>query len=67
MTLIRLVCKKLQKDKSVPEIADELEESEETIRRIVTIAKQYDSDYDIDMICKELMSVKEEAERGENS
>ena len=65
--LTQQVCKKLQKGKSVSEMADELEESEETIRRIVTIAKQYDSDYDMDAICKELLSMKEETGSEENS
>ena len=62
MTLIRLICKKLQKGKSISEIADELEETEETINRIVTIAKRYDLDYDVEAICKELLSAKEETE-----
>ena len=65
--LAQQVCKKLQKGKSVSEMADELEESEETICRIVTIAKQYDFDYDIDAICKELLSMKEETGSEENS
>ena len=60
--LTQQVCRKLQKDKSISEIADELEETEETIDRIVTIAKRYEPDYDVETICKELLSVKEETE-----
>ena len=60
--LTQQVCRKLQKGKLISEIADELEETEETIHRIVTIAKRYDLDYDVEAICKELLSAKEETE-----
>ena len=60
--LTQQVCRKLQKGKLISEIADELEETEETIHRIVTIAKQYEPDYDVEAICKELLSAKEETE-----
>lgn len=53
--LVQLVCKKIEKGKSVSEIADALEESEDTISRIVTIASQYAPEYDVDAICKELL------------
>lgn len=53
--LVQLVCKKIEKGKSVSEIADALEEAEDTISRIVTIASQYAPEYDVDAICKELL------------
>ena len=39
--LIEMVCKKMQKEKTVEEIADSLEESEETIERIYQVALKY--------------------------
>ena len=39
--LIELVCKKIVKNKSVEEIADMLEESPETIRRIYDVESIY--------------------------
>lgn len=56
MRLIQQVCKKIQKGKTISEIADELEESEETISRIVYIAMKYAPEYDIEAICEELLS-----------
>ena len=37
-------------------IADELEESEETINGIVNIAMKYAPEYDIEAICEEILS-----------
>ena len=53
-TLVRMICKKLQKGKSISEIAQELETMEDEIRHIVEIAKRYEPEYDIEAICKEL-------------
>ena len=53
-TLVRMVCKKLQKGKCLSEIAEELETAEDEIHRIVEIAKRYEPEYDIEAICKEL-------------
>ncbi len=53
-TLVRMVFKKLEKGKSLSEIAQELETTEDEIRRIVEIAKRYGPEYDIEAICKEL-------------
>ena len=39
--LIEMVCKKMLKEKTVEEIADSLEESEETIERIYQVALKY--------------------------
>ena len=52
--LLEQVCKKMQKGLTVPEIADMLEEPEETIRRICEIAEKYAPEYDIENILKEL-------------
>lgn len=53
--LIQLVCKKLEKGKSISVIADELEETEENISRIVSVAKKYEPEYDVKAICEELL------------
>ena len=53
--LLELVCKKLQKGLTVPEIADMLEEPEETIRRICKIAEKYAPEYNTDAILKEFL------------
>ena len=42
--LIEMVCKKMLKEKTVEEIADSLEESEETIERIYQVALKYHAD-----------------------
>ncbi len=44
--LVRKVCKKLRKGKSIPQIADELEEDEIRIRAICQEAEKYAPDYD---------------------
>ena len=43
-------CKKLQKDKSVAEIADDLEEKEEVIAPIYEAALSMKPDYDVEKI-----------------
>lgn len=53
--LIFQVCKKLQKNYRVPEIADMLETGEEEIQRICDIAMKYAPDYDIEKILEEVM------------
>ena len=55
LSFIQLVCKKLAKGKSVAEIADALEESEEKINQIVTVAEQYAPEYDVEAIYGELL------------
>ena len=42
--LIEMVCKKMQKEKTVEEIAESLEESEETIEKIYQVALKYHAD-----------------------
>ena len=46
--IISLVVKKLQKDKSVAEIADDLEEKEEVIAPIYEAALSMKPDYDVE-------------------
>lgn len=58
-TLIHQVLKKLQRGKTIPEMTEELEETEEVIKHIVDVVKNYEPDYDVDAICKELMSLIE--------
>ena len=54
LKLIKLVCKKLQKKCSVPEIADMLEEEESTIQRICDVAAKFAPDYDVEAIYENL-------------
>ena len=53
--LVQLTCKKLQKNISIPEIADMLEEDEETIQKICDAASKHAPEYDIDKIIKDLI------------
>ena len=50
LNLIRLVCKKLEKNCSVPDIADMLETDEPTIQAICDTAKTFAPDYDAEKI-----------------
>ena len=52
--LIELVCKKIQKGKSVDVIADELEEDESLIQSIVAQANKYAPHYDAERIWEDL-------------
>ncbi|MGN0484800.1 MAG: hypothetical protein ACI4HI_14735, partial [Lachnospiraceae bacterium] len=52
--VIQLVCIKMLKGKSIPEIADALETDEEMIARIYELAKKQMPDYDVDAIYEEL-------------
>lgn len=55
--LVKLVCKKIVKGLSVSEIADMLEEDEETIQRISDAAEEFAPDFDVDKIMEKLMLV----------
>ncbi|WP_288682480.1 hypothetical protein [uncultured Eubacterium sp.] len=52
--LIKLVCKKLVKNKSIEEIADDLEEDVSTIDKICNVAGKFAPEYDIDSIMEVL-------------
>lgn len=54
--LIQQVCKKLKKGKNVREIADDLEEDEDRIQTIISVAEQYSPDYDAATICQLLLN-----------
>lgn len=53
---IRLICKKIQKNCSVAEIADMLEEDETVIQNIYNAANAFSPDYDAEKILKLLES-----------
>lgn len=52
--LVRQICRKLAKGKSVMQIADEVEEDEASVQRIVDIAEAYAPNYDIEKIVAQL-------------
>ena len=53
------VVKKVQKDKNLEQIADELEESIETIQPIYDIVKKHAPKYDVDAITTEVLETRE--------
>ena len=52
--LVSLVCKKIAKNKSVEQIADELEEDVSKIQKIYDIAKEFAPNYDVEKIIEKL-------------
>lgn len=54
LKLIKMVCKKIQKNQSCEEIADVLEEKAEYIQTIMDVAKEYAPDYDAEKILGKL-------------
>lgn len=56
LTLIKLVCRKLAKNKSVSQIASELDEDPIHIHKVCTAAKGFAPNYDITEIYEKLMS-----------
>lgn len=57
--LVNLIIKKLEKNKSLEQIADELEESVETIQPIYDIVKKHAPEYDADTITTEVLEARE--------
>ena len=57
--LVSSIAKKVQKNKSLEEIADELEEPVETIQPIYDIVKKHAPEYDIDVITTEVLETRE--------
>ena len=53
------VVKKVQKDKNLEQIAEELEESVEDIQPIYDIVKKYAPEYDVDAIAAEVLETRE--------
>ena len=58
--LIHQICRKLQKGKNIPDIADELEETEDVIAEIVSVIEQCGTDYDEELICKKVLEAQQE-------
>lgn len=56
--LLMLICKKIQKGKSIEQIADELEEDVETIQPLYEIVLRYAPDYNMSDILNEVMTSK---------
>ena len=52
--LIKLICRKLQKNKTPAAIADELEEVFDTVNHICEVAKTFAPEYDVKKIIKQL-------------
>lgn len=58
--LIHQICRKLQKGKNIPDIADELEETEDVIAEIVSVIEQCGTDCDEELICKKVLEIQQE-------
>ena len=58
--LIHQICRKLQKRKNIPDIADELEETEDVIAEIVSVIEQCGTDCDEELICKKVLETQQE-------
>ena len=58
--LIHQICRKLQKGKNIPDIADELEETEDVIAEIVSVIEQCGTDCDEELICKKVLETQQE-------
>lgn len=56
--IVEQVCKKLIKGKTISTIAEELEETESTIKDIVSCAKKYAPEYDIEAVYAEYREKK---------
>ena len=57
--LVASVVKKVQKNKTLEQIADELEESVKDIQPIYDIVKKYAPEYDVDVITTEVLETRE--------
>jgi hypothetical protein len=57
--LVRQVCRKLIKGKSIPEIAEDLEEDEKVIRDICLDAEEFAPEYDADKIMEKRKQSRE--------
>ena len=60
--LVASVVKKVQKNKTLEQIADELEESVEDIQLIYDIVNKHAPEYDVDAITAEVLEVQEKYE-----
>ncbi len=57
--LVTSVVKKVQKNKTLDQIADELEESVEDIQPLYDIVKKHAPEYDVDAITTEVLETRE--------
>ena len=57
--LVASVVKKVQKNKTLDQIADELEESVKDIQPIYDIVKKHEPEYDVDAITTEVLEARE--------
>ena len=57
--LVNSIIKKLEKNKSIEQIADELEESVEDIQPIYDIVKKHAPEYDVEAITTEVLEARE--------
>ena len=53
--LIRMICRKLRKGKTIPQIAEELEEDEARVSAICNEAAEFSPDYDEDKVIKAVL------------
>lgn len=56
--LVCQICKKLEKNLNIPEIAEMLEEKEEVVERICEAVKEFAPEYDADKIVEKLLKEK---------
>lgn len=61
--LITLICKKLKKNKSIEDIADDLEEEIEEIAPICMIAEQFAPEYDSQQVLERFLEVQVQASK----
>ena len=57
LQLIKMVCKKLEKNKAVAQIADELETEEAEIVKIIEAAREFAPEYDVEKILEKLNKI----------
>lgn len=55
--LIKMVCKKVQKDKTTAQIAEELETEETEIMKIIEAAREFAPEYDAEKILEKLNKI----------
>lgn len=54
LKVIKLICKKIAKGKDIAKIAGEVEEDEDFVSRVVSVAADFAPDYDVEEIYKAL-------------
>ena len=59
-TLVELVCQKTSRGMTAEEIAENLEIDIQVVKRICEIARKYEPEYDLKVICQELKALSKE-------